>query len=155
MSAFNVVPKAEMVDRVMATEVSDPAGARSFTVAGLETILVVGVDDAMRDLATRVLRSAGYRVLAAARGADAVTLLEYHRGRLDLLITDTALPDMRGSELAARVLEDRPDLQVLYVSGNVGDVAQPGHMIGKPYTPFSLTGTVREVLDLQRRPKVA
>jgi PAS domain S-box-containing protein len=154
--------KVEVIAQAIATEVSQPAGARCFSVVGLETILVVGHEDEARNFATGALRSAGYRVLAAARGTDALTLLDCHRGRLDLLMTDVVLPDMSGRDLANRVIDDRPAIQVLYTSRYIDDQLEwhdmsddVAHFIGKPYTASSLTHKVREVLDLQRRPKVA
>lgn len=147
--------RVEVVGRTTATEISQPGDQPRLTVVGLETVLVVDADEAARNLATSLLRSAGYRVLAAARGAAALTLLDYHRGRLDLLLTNTLLPDMSGGELARQVLENRPGLQVLFADDvDAGRVVE-GHFIAKPYTSSSLTQKVRDILDLQRRPKVA
>ena len=66
------------------------------------------------------LRGLGYQVLAAARGYDALTLLDSHLGPVDLLITRTSLPDMSGYVLAARVLHQRPAVRLLFVSGESG-----------------------------------
>jgi CheY-like chemotaxis protein len=84
------------------------------------TILVVDDNDTARDRSVVSLRRLGYQVLAAARGGDALMLLDAHRGPLDLLVTRTNLPDMSGYVLAARVLRCRPAVRLLFTTGDLG-----------------------------------
>jgi len=84
------------------------------------TILVVDDNKRTRDTSVANLRGLGYQVLAAARGYDALTLLDAHEGPVDLLITRTSLPDMSGYVLAARILHQRPSVRLLFTSGDIG-----------------------------------
>jgi PAS domain S-box-containing protein len=104
-------------------EVPDEAPpVRSATLArGTETILIVEDDDALRDLAKRILRSAGYTVLTAGNGGEALLLLERHDGPLHLMFTDVVMPGMSGRDLAARLADLRPQMKVLYTSGYTDD----------------------------------
>ena len=136
--------------------VAAPRPARSVTRAvGNETILVVVEDDeAVRKLAARILGTAGYTVLAAASGGEALQAMERHRGPVQLLLTDVVMPQMGGKELAQRVALQRPGLRVLYMSGYTDDaIVHHGvldantHFVGKPLNAADLTRKVREVLD--------
>ena len=123
-------------------------------VSGTETILVVEDYLALGHLVARILQSAGYTVLAASNGADALLLLERYGGPLHLLLTDVVLPGMSGRELAARIAAARPEIKVIYASGYTdeelrrhGVVTDATHFLIKPYTSEQLTRSVREVLD--------
>jgi len=120
---------------------------------GTETILLVEDDAGVRRLAQRILAGAGYTVLDAADGAEALALLAGHRDPVDLVFSDVVMPGMGGPELAARVAETRPGTAVLLMSGYPGDVVArsgrfpPGaHFIGKPFTAAELTAKVREAI---------
>jgi len=80
------------------------------------SILVVDDEEPIRRYVDRVLSSAGYRATTAADGADAIALVA-QGGRFDLLLTDVAMPEMTGAELASRLRRDNPDLKVLYLTG--------------------------------------
>ncbi len=126
------------------------------TTKGTETILIVEDDEAVRQLATRVLRTAGYAVLAAANGVDALLVLRQHTGAVDLVVTDMVMPGMSGRELVAEFDVLSPHTKVLLTSGYSSDPTQrrglpdtKTHFLAKPYTTTDLTRTVREVLDAQ------
>jgi PAS domain S-box-containing protein len=130
-----------------------PAAARRSEVAATETILLVEDDDAVRRAADRVLRRAGYTVVAVDGGAGALAAMEAHRGAVDLLITDVVMPGMTGPDLAQRLLRDAPGLRVLFVSGYTDEVIArqgligPGHhFLEKPFVVDSFLDRVREVL---------
>ena len=101
-------------------------------------------------LGTRTLRQQGFTVLAARHAVEALQLAEDQDRRIDQLLTDIVMPGLSGSELAARLLQSRADLKVLYTSGYTDDVAAlrdiqingPG-FIQKPYSPESLARHVR------------
>ncbi|MDZ4258671.1 MAG: PAS domain S-box protein [Gemmatimonadales bacterium] len=123
-------------------------------VHGTETILIVDDEEALRRVATRIVESAGYTVLTAANGGEALRLLECHDGPVHLMLTDVVMPGMSGTDLAARIVDTRPQMKVLYTSGYTDDaILQRGvlnaamHFIHKPYTMAELTRKVREVLD--------
>ena len=123
-------------------------------VGGDERILVVEDEAAVRRLLVRTLNSAGYSVIEAANGADALLKLASADDQLDLLVTDVVMPQMGGRELATKVLETHPDLPVLYLSGYTENaivhhgVLDAGLVfLQKPFTPEDLLRRVRDVLD--------
>jgi len=121
---------------------------------GSETILVVEDEESLRRLVRRLLESAGYTVLTAANGEDALLTCERHTGKIDLLLTDVVMPRMNGRVLAERLAKTRPGLKILYMSGytdnaiiqhGVLDVAT--QFLSKPFSEVDLTRKVRAVLD--------
>ncbi len=122
---------------------------------GGETILVVEDEPALLTLTLRVLKSAGYIVLAAAAPAEALMLYQEHPSAVDLLLTDVVLPGMSG-KLLAETLQVTPGVspRVLFMSGYTQNVVvhegrlDPGvDFLAKPFTPATLLRKVREVLD--------
>jgi PAS domain S-box-containing protein len=138
-----------------------PAAAKSVAPApvrgsgrGHETILVVEDEDGPRALAARMLRGAGYQVLAAGSGREALALLASHEGPVHLLFTDVVLPGMSCADLVAAVVRLCPGIKVLFTSGYPDDVRleqalqeRPDQIITKPYSVAELTGKVRSLLD--------
>jgi PAS domain S-box-containing protein len=123
-------------------------------VAGAETILLVEDDDALRKAARRTLVAAGYTVLTAVDGNDALLISAQHLGVIHLLLTDVVMPRMGGKALAEELLKSRPIVKVLYMSGYTDNtIDQHGvlpagtHFIGKPFATADLTRKVREVID--------
>ena len=133
-----------------------PKPARSaIPVKGTETILVVEDEEAVRKLAVRMLESAGYRVIEAGTGEQALAVSEQHRERIDLVLTDLVMPGMTGRELSAWLEKVRPGTRVLFTSGYTDgailrqDVLdQSAHFVAKPYAKADLLRKVREALDL-------
>ena len=110
--------------------------------------------EAVQDLARRVLESAGYTVLTASNGPEALAILERHDGPVHLVLTDMIMPGMSGQDLVAQIEEISPSMKVLYTSGYTDEAIlrdtlfdKATHFIGKPYTAAELTRRVREVLD--------
>ncbi|MBI4951581.1 MAG: PAS domain S-box protein [Myxococcales bacterium] len=129
-----------------------PAPARA---QGTETILVVEDEDALRKVARRVLDKAGYEVLLAANGEEALRVSAAHGGELQLLLTDVVMPKMSGSALARALAATRPTLKVIFMSGYTDDAMvhhgvldAEAHFLAKPFTANELARKVREVLDL-------
>lgn len=121
---------------------------------GSETILLVEDDEEVRNVATRILRRNGYRVLEAGNGADALRVCEDESEPVDLIVTDIVMPEMNGSELAQKIREKQPDARILFTSGYTEDAAvrqsllHPGEaFIEKPFTPASLAKKARDLLD--------
>jgi signal transduction histidine kinase/ligand-binding sensor domain-containing protein/CheY-like chemotaxis protein len=122
--------------------------------SGSATVLLVEDEDAVRRLATRVLSRAGYRVLAAAGGEQALDVAAGFEGTIDLLMTDVVMPGMSGRELAEVLLPARPAMRLLYASGYTEDaIVRHGvssletAFLEKPFTPNALLQKVRQVLD--------
>ena len=121
---------------------------------GTETVLLVEDDDAVRGYARRVLGDAGYTVLEADRGSSALDVAAATDGPIHLLLTDAVMPGFDGVELAERLLADRRDLRVVFVSGfteNIvireGITVKTMHFLPKPYRGDELLRSVREILD--------
>jgi two-component system cell cycle sensor histidine kinase/response regulator CckA len=137
-----------------ATAPSGVASTLKESLRGSETVLLVEDDRAVRDLGRRSLADQGYRVLEAVNGAEALRLASSYEGPIHLLLTDVVMPEMGGRALAEALGATRPDMALLFVSGYTEDaVIQHGiqesglPFLQKPFTPSSLLGMVREVLD--------
>jgi CheY-like chemotaxis protein len=123
---------------------------------GAETILLVEDDEEVRQVASRILRRNGYRVLEAENGADALRVCETESDPVDLIVTDIVMPEMGGAELAKKIRETQPDARILFTSGYTEDSAlrqsflEPGEaFIEKPFTPALLARKTRELLGPQ------
>jgi len=121
---------------------------------GSERILLAEDEEPVRKIVSRVLTDCGYEVLAARDGAEAIRLFEASESPIDLLFTDVVMPGMRGTELASRLREARPDLRVLFTSGYVdthhSELEHRGPGTGylqKPVSYPDIARKVREVLD--------
>jgi PAS domain S-box-containing protein len=121
---------------------------------GTETVLLTEDDDQVRAFARDTLELSGYTVLQAASPADAFSVALQHSGVIHLLLTDVVMPGMNGRALADRLLAQRPDLKVLFMSGYPASaighhgVLDPGTaFLQKPFTPGSLARKVGELLD--------
>src|SRR4029079_87017 len=121
---------------------------------GTETILLVEDEDVVRGLTRKILMQAGYNVLDAKSGEEAIRLCRAHAGPIDLLLTDVVMPEISGKEVADRLLELRPTLRTLFMSGYTDEaIVQHGvldanvEFIQKPFTWFGLTRKVRDVLN--------
>lgn len=121
--------------------------------SGFQTILLVEDEEAVRKIARLALEARGYHVYEAARGKDAIQLLDEQPRPIDLLVTDVVMPGMGGKELANRLRQAFPSLRVLFVSGYTDhEVVDHGvhdtsdYFLQKPFTPASLARKVAAVL---------
>lgn len=118
-----------------------------------ETILLVEDNASLRSVVQRHLHQLGYRVLAAADGAEALEIARAHAGEIHLLLTDVVMPQMGGRALAITLTKDRPTARVLYLSGYAESSVTHGlpgpgaGLLPKPFTPEQLQAKLREVLD--------
>ena len=146
--ASNNLPSAEPIPQLAAMP------------TGQEHILAVEDNDLVRDNLVGQLKSLGYKVTAAADGAEALALLPDLPG-VKLLLTDIVMPGgISGWDLARSALAERPDLKVLFSSGYPVEVmvregAQftPDQMLNKPYRRQVLAEKLRQVLDGQAAPE--
>jgi CheY-like chemotaxis protein len=124
------------------------------TLAGDETILLVEDSDAVRQLVAAILEPAGYTVVSATNGVEALELARDALHPIDLLLTDVVMPYMNGRELAELVAAEYQGLKVLFTSGYPADtIVRRGiaearvAFIQKPYSGDDLLLTVRQTLD--------
>jgi len=122
---------------------------------GWETILLVEDAQPVRELASELLESNGYKVLQAANGADAVRLAEKYQEPIQLLLSDVVMPGLDGRKLADHMVRTHPGIKVLYMSGFTDDaivhhgVLDSGvALLEKPFTKASLLRKVREILGI-------
>jgi PAS domain S-box-containing protein len=124
------------------------------SIRGSETVLVVEDENTVRLIAVGNLRKAGYRVLEARDGEEALQVAAAHDGPIHLVLTDVIMPGIHGPTLVKRLQEGRPEVRALYMSGHADDALLHHGVIDgslafleKPFTRRELTRKVREVLD--------
>jgi two-component system, cell cycle sensor histidine kinase and response regulator CckA len=130
-----------------------PALPPQSEAGGCETVLLVEDEESVRELVRLTLVSRGYKVLEAENGECGLQLADSFKEHIDILITDVVMPGIGGRELAKKLLELRPGISVLFLSGYTEDsVITPGAPAGataflqKPFTLQNLAKKVREVL---------
>jgi len=121
---------------------------------GTETLLLVEDNDAIREISAQALRRRGYTVFEARNGEEALDWAFKSATRADMLITDVVMPGMSGPNLAARLMQQTPNLRVLYMSGYTDDATEVHGafwggvpLLQKPFTPSQLAQSVRLALD--------
>jgi CheY-like chemotaxis protein len=141
------VPNSVLASRPVKVEIEQ-------SLSGTETILLVEDDEQVRALARRALQPQGYTLLEAQEGQTALHLATNHQGAIHLLLTDVIMPGMSGKTLAINLLEMRPILKVLYMSGYPDDtivhhgLLEPGvQLVQKPFSALTLARKVRHVLN--------
>lgn len=135
-------------------EVSRPSDNGPAVLTGTETVLLVEDNTALRAPTRMLLEGAGYRVLEASNGEEAVRIAKRSGCAIDLLLTDVVMPDMDGNELARRLGSFCQTLKVLYVSGYAHDVivhrgirVEGTRLLQKPFSRNALLRSVREALS--------
>jgi two-component system, cell cycle sensor histidine kinase and response regulator CckA len=123
---------------------------------GTETVLLVEDEPAVRAVARIILKQAGYTVLEAAGGYEALDLAKQHDGAIDIVLSDLVMPLMGGHALVDRLREKRPDIRVLLMSGYSEEMvlrespAARLPLLQKPFSPDELKHRIREILDDER-----
>jgi PAS domain S-box-containing protein len=124
---------------------------------GSETVLVVDDEPNLRTLARDILNSAGYKVMLAEDGTEAVRILSEHRDEIALVILDLSMPGMSGEETFNRMREIKPNLKVIIATGysrngTVEEMLSRGALgyIGKPYHMFEILSKVGEAIEGER-----
>jgi two-component system cell cycle sensor histidine kinase/response regulator CckA len=118
-----------------------------------ETVLLVEDDEGVIRLARRTLERIGYRVLEARNPKEAALIAGEHTGPIDLLLSDVIMPESEGAPLFGRLVETRPHVRVLYMSGYADEAIRHVLLVDgtpflqKPFTPQALSQKVRDVLD--------
>ena len=121
---------------------------------GTETVLLVDDEDLVRDLGARILSKAGYQVLTATNGKEALDLFEKERRQLSLVILDLIMPVMGGKECLKELLKIDPQMKVLIASGFSADASTDETLglgakafVSKPFRFEELLRQVRKTLD--------
>ncbi len=120
-----------------------------------ETVLIAEDEDEVRELASEFARSAGYTVLTAKDGAEALGIVERSGQPIHLLLTDVVMPKMRGPELAKQLKFLRTDIKTVYMSGYLeynkgnGHYLEEGFFLQKPFSRDSLVRKVDEALGYE------
>ncbi len=125
-----------------------PAPLPAASSAASGTILVVEDADGLRRMLVDMLGRAGYSVLEACDGAEALSLCGLHESPIDLVLTDLMMPGMSGRDVVARLKRERPGLPVIYMSGYAGEsslrkeIDKEDGFLSKPFTPAALLAKV-------------
>ena len=142
------LPLVERSATAVGTSIEGPV------VGGTETILLAEDDDTVRGLAKRILESAGYTVITAQDGLQAIQAAQEHLGPISLAVLDVVMPGLGGRQTYERIHQSRPEIRALFTSGyslngvHTSFVLEEGlRLIPKPYGPDTLLRGVREALD--------
>ncbi|WP_328478146.1 PAS domain-containing protein [Actinoplanes sp. NBC_00393] len=139
------------------TRAVSPAAPTAPVLAGAGwRVLVVEDEEAVRDIVCRLLGKAGYQVHSAPHPAEAIRLCREEQIGYDVLLTDVIMPGMSGTQLAAELRRDRPDLPVLFMSGYTSGPAPGGQelpadapLIRKPFETQTLLNEVHRLVALR------
>jgi PAS domain S-box-containing protein len=119
-----------------------------------ETVLVVEDEDALREVTKRIFARNGYQVITAANGPEAIQIARTHPSEIHLLITDVVMPHMLGKDVAAKVRDIRPEIEVLFMSGyaqpvltSQGRLAPNVALVEKPFSEADLLAKAGQVLN--------
>lgn len=128
--------------------------AVTVALRGSERILLVEDAEPLRRLVQALLLAAGFQVVSAATGEEALRIAEDANDNFDLLLTDVVMPGINGRALAEQLLRKRPGLRVLYMSGYTDTVMEGDggseremRVLQKPFSEETLVRTIRDVLD--------
>ena len=126
-------------------------GVAEVLKADAETILLVEDEPFVREVTCEVLRSAGYRVLAAKNAIEGTREFNHSEGKIDLLLADVVQPGETGRALAAKLRQQHPGLNVLLVTGYAEqmELCEAGsvEVLAKPFATGMLLRRVREAID--------
>jgi two-component system cell cycle sensor histidine kinase/response regulator CckA len=121
---------------------------------GIETILLVEDDVTVRELHRMILEEAGYTIIEAIDGQDALAKFMEHQSAIDLLTTDVIMPKIDGKRLFLEIQRFCPEIKVLFMSGYTKDIViekgildDESNFIAKPVTSSDLLVKVRNILD--------
>ncbi|MCE9565468.1 MAG: PAS domain S-box protein [Planctomycetes bacterium] len=115
------------------------------------TILLVDDESMIRDIGQIVLERAGYRVLSAEDGAEAVEVFAREHAGIDLVVLDVTMPRMSGRDAFRRMVEIAPDVKVLFSTGysseDIAELDGSVGLLGKPYRAHELLAAVQTALQ--------
>jgi two-component system cell cycle sensor histidine kinase/response regulator CckA len=140
-------PQVEAMEELPGT----PQPGLDEPAAAAGTVLLVEDEEVVRGLALTVLEDAGYRVVAAQSGVEALKIWEHRAGSFEVIVTDMVMPGVGGRELAERVLQDRAGMPVVLMSGYTEDAplietrgAPAPVFLQKPFAPHDLLAAIAD-----------
>jgi len=145
-TTFTALFPAAEVDAELGAAAGEARGA-----GAVATILLVEDEQPLREITHRVLATAGYRVVGAGNGQEALAAAHAEPGGIDLLLTDVAMPGMLGPQLAAELRDEHPSMRVLYMTGFAGSVLDLAfattacELIEKPFTAPELLERIAQL----------
>jgi DNA-binding NtrC family response regulator len=128
------------------------AGFAEAAQDGKRTVLVVESVDTLREMTCDVLRSEGFHVLQATNAADAISLAGSHSGPILLTLTDIVLPGTSSRELAAALIDRRPEMKVLFIGGysetggSYDDIVRGPAFLESPFSTSDLSRKIEQIL---------
>jgi two-component system cell cycle sensor histidine kinase/response regulator CckA len=132
-------------------------GAMSSVPGGTETILVAEDESMVRELAVRILKNAGYTVLAASDGEEALRTFQEHSDVISLVLLDAVMPKVSGQDVCRQIKAQNPGMRIVFCSGYDRETSGSSlirqenlPLVDKPYDPDALLRAVREVLDAEQ-----
>ena len=124
------------------------------TPAGAETILIVDDEPTVRDSTTEALTYLGYNVLVASGANEAIEIADNPEFDIQLLLTDVAMPQVNGLQLANTLVSKQPNLSVLYITGydsrSHSETSPIAPVLDKPFTVRQLAEAVRNQLNSRK-----
>jgi two-component system cell cycle sensor histidine kinase/response regulator CckA len=138
-----------------AIEQPDVCQPKTFSIEGNETILLAEDEEDVREILKISLESAGYKVIEAVNGEDAVNKAKAFEGKIELFLTDVIMPKMNGKDAYLAIKAFLPDIRVMFMSGYTADIIDRSlegkeaaiQVVSKPISPRDLLLRVRECLD--------
>jgi signal transduction histidine kinase/ActR/RegA family two-component response regulator len=121
-------------------------------LAHRETVLVVEDEQAVRELACEFLKCAGYSVVTAENGLEALETAKRFGKSIQLVLTDIVMPKMRGPEMAKQMKNVLPDVKIVYMTGYLeqtdgsNEFLQDAYFLQKPFTRESIVRGVAEAI---------
>jgi two-component system, cell cycle sensor histidine kinase and response regulator CckA len=141
------------VDSVGPSSPAAPPAATTTTTRGHELILLAEDEEMVRNGTIRVLENAGYRVLGAKNGTEALQMFHAHADDIAFALLDVTMPEIGGVEVARHLRRHRPEIPVLFCSGYGAAGTTPQHgahphqLLQKPFAPADLLKKIRQLLD--------
>ena len=126
-----------------------PVQSATTPSAGTETILLIEDDDSVREIARRVLARAGYTVIEARYGSEALELADGNPS-IDAVLSDVVMPGLSGPEVVGRLQARRPELAAVFMSGYAPESEGPlggADLVRKPFTGPQLLEALRKAID--------
>lgn len=147
---------AVVIQNLLAFTREEPDVIGAIRAAGeSETVLLVEDQEAVRELLLLALERAGYQVIEAGNGQEALDATQSHQGAITALVTDVVMPKLNGPDLYERLVKSRPGLKVVFMSRYTEDNLRPWSRDGetavleKPFSPTFLTKALRSLIDGQ------
>ena len=122
-------------------------------------ILVVDDEQMILDLVVRILKKGNYEAITTSSGKDSISIFEQNKEKIDIVILDHNMPDIKGVEILRAIRKIKPELPCLYSSGEVNikekipeELKNNTYFLVKPYQALSLLDLVTQI-DLQKNLK--